>query len=170
MKYKNPIIKGFYPDPSVCAANGKYYIVCSSFQFSPGVPLFESSDLVNWEQIGHCLTRKSQLELDGARSSGGVYAPTIRFNDGRFYMVRAESTPLSSLMTVMLILSATALTITALRELPNARSILKQAKSFPQAKISGAVRAEDTSNPRICTRSAADTTSWLLRAARNTVT
>ncbi len=91
MKYKNPIIKGFYPDPSVCAANGKYYMVCSSFQFFPGVPLFESSDLVNWKQIGHCLTRKSQLELDGARSSGGVYAPTIRFNDGRFYMVTTNT-------------------------------------------------------------------------------
>ena len=41
MRYTNPVLKGFYPDPSVCAANGRYYLVCSSFQFFPGVPLFE---------------------------------------------------------------------------------------------------------------------------------
>lgn len=87
MIYQNPIVKGFYPDPSVCAANGKYYLVCSSFQYFPGVPLFESDDLVNWHQIGHVLTRKSQVMLEGVRSSGGVFAPTIRFNNGRFYMV-----------------------------------------------------------------------------------
>lgn len=91
MIYKNPIVKGFYPDPSVCCANGKYYMVCSSFQFFPGVPLFESSDLVNWTQIGYCLTRKSQVMLDGARSSGGVFAPTIRYNDGTFYMVTTNT-------------------------------------------------------------------------------
>ena len=91
MIYKNPIIRGFYPDPSVCAANGKYYMVCSSFQYFPGVPLFESSDLVNWKQIGHCLTRRSQLELEGAASSAGVFAPTIRYNDGRFYMVTTNT-------------------------------------------------------------------------------
>lgn len=55
MKYNNPVIKGFYPDPSVCYANGKYYLVSSSFQYFPGVPLFESEDLVNWHQIGHVL-------------------------------------------------------------------------------------------------------------------
>lgn len=87
MKYTNPVVKGFYPDPSVCAANGKYYLVCSSFQYFPGVPLFESDDLVNWTQIGHVLTRKSQVELNKVPSSGGVFAPTIRYDNGRFYMV-----------------------------------------------------------------------------------
>lgn len=87
MKIKNPILRGFYPDPSVCAANGKYYMVCSSFEYFPGVPLFESQDLVNWKQIGHCLTRPSQVELSGVRSSGGVFAPTIRYHQGTFYMV-----------------------------------------------------------------------------------
>ena len=52
MKYINPVISGFYPDPSICKAEGKYYLVCSSFQFFPGVPLYESDDLVNWKQIG----------------------------------------------------------------------------------------------------------------------
>ncbi len=76
-----------YPDPSMCAANGKYYLVCSSFNYFPGVPLFESEDLINWKRIGNCLTRKSQLLLENAGTAGGIYAPTIRFNKGRFYMV-----------------------------------------------------------------------------------
>ncbi|MBQ8597758.1 MAG: glycoside hydrolase family 43 protein [Lachnospiraceae bacterium] len=92
MKYTNPIVKGFYPDPSVCAANGKYYLVCSSFQYFPGVPLFESEDLVNWKQIGYVLTRKTQVMLEKINSSGGVFAPTIRYNDGRFYMVTTNDT------------------------------------------------------------------------------
>ncbi|MGN0700634.1 MAG: glycoside hydrolase family 43 protein [Oscillospiraceae bacterium] len=92
MEYTNPIIKGFYPDPSVCEANGKYYLVCSSFQYFPGVPLFESDDLVNWRQIGHVLTRHSQVMLDKINSSGGVFAPTIRYNNGRFYMVTTNDT------------------------------------------------------------------------------
>lgn len=92
MIYQNPVVKGFYPDPSVCAANGKFYMVCSSFQYFPGVPLFESSDLVNWKQIGYVLTRKSQVMLHKINSSGGVFAPTIRFNNGRFYMVTTNDT------------------------------------------------------------------------------
>ena len=92
MKIINPVIRGFYPDPSVCRANGKYYMACSSFEYFPGVPLFESEDLINWKQIGHCLTRKTQVDLEGINSSGGVFAPTIRFNDGRFYMVTTNDT------------------------------------------------------------------------------
>lgn len=86
MNYKNPIIRGFHPDPSVCRANGKYYLVCSSMQYFPGVPIFESDDLINWKKIGNCLTRPSQIHLEKVRSSGGVFAPTIRYNNGRFYM------------------------------------------------------------------------------------
>lgn len=86
MKYNNPVIKGFYPDPSVCKAGDTYYLVCSSFQYFPGVPIFESKDLLNWKQIGHCLTRESQISLGEVSSSGGVFAPTIRYNNGRFYM------------------------------------------------------------------------------------
>lgn len=92
MRYQNPVVSGFYPDPSVCEANGKFYLVCSSFQYFPGVPLFESADLVNWKQIGHVLTRKSQVMLDKINSSGGVFAPTIRYHDGRFYMVTNNNT------------------------------------------------------------------------------
>ncbi|MFM9278663.1 glycoside hydrolase family 43 protein [Paenibacillus jiagnxiensis] len=92
MKYNNPVIKGFYPDPSVCKVKDTYYLVCSSFQYFPGVPIFESKDLINWKQIGHCLTRESQIQLGKVGSSGGVFAPTIRHNDGRFYMTTTNDT------------------------------------------------------------------------------
>ncbi|MCR5202828.1 MAG: glycoside hydrolase family 43 protein [Lachnospiraceae bacterium] len=87
MKIKNPVVKGFYPDPSICYAEGKFYMVCSSMQFFPGVPLFESEDLVHFKQIGNVLSSLSQVDLHNIPSSGGVFAPTIRYNNGRFYMV-----------------------------------------------------------------------------------
>lgn len=83
---ENPVIRGFYPDPSVCFAQGKYYLATSSFEYFPGVPLFESDDLLHWTPIGHALTRPSQLDIAGIGASGGIYAPTLRFHDGRFYM------------------------------------------------------------------------------------
>lgn len=92
-RYKNPIVRGFCPDPSVCAdgRTGRYYMVCSTFQYFPAVALFESDDLVNWERIGYVLTRSSQVALEGVESSGGVFAPTIRYHDGRFYMVTTNN-------------------------------------------------------------------------------
>lgn len=87
MKYNNPVIPGFYPDPSVTRVGQDYYLVTSSFEYFPGVPIFHSRDLVNWRQIGHCLTRPSQLNLHKIRCSGGIFAPTIRYHDGTFYMV-----------------------------------------------------------------------------------
>ncbi|SHH79284.1 glycoside hydrolase family 43 protein [Clostridium grantii] len=86
-KFKNPIIPGFYPDPSICRVGEDYYLVTSSFAYFPGVPIFHSKDLVNWEQIGHVLDRESQLDLDGLEQSQGIFAPTIRYNDGIFYMI-----------------------------------------------------------------------------------
>ena len=85
--YKNPVISGFHPDPSVCRVGDDYYLVTSSFAYFPGVPLFHSKDLIHWEQIGHCLTRPSQLKLGNCWLSGGIYAPTIRYNNGTFYMI-----------------------------------------------------------------------------------
>lgn len=85
--YRNPIIPGFHPDPSICRAGDDYYIVNSSFQYFPGVPLFHSKDLIHWEQIGHCLTRPSQLPLQDASTWGGIYAPTIRYHEGTYYMI-----------------------------------------------------------------------------------
>ena len=84
---QNPLLSGFYPDPSICRVGDDFYMVTSSFSYYPGVPVFHSRDLVHWEQIGHCLHRPSQLPLDWQHISGGVYAPTIRWHDGLFYMV-----------------------------------------------------------------------------------
>lgn len=85
--YMNPVIPGFNPDPSVCRVGEDYYLVTSTFQYFPGVPVYHSKDLIHWEQIGNCLTRKSQLDLKNANCSGGIYAPTIRYHEGTFYMV-----------------------------------------------------------------------------------
>ncbi len=87
MTYQNPIIPGFYPDPTICRVGSDYFLATSSFEYFPGVPLFHSTDMVHWEQIGHCLTRKSQLDLCGIQSSEGIFAPTLRYHDGVFYMI-----------------------------------------------------------------------------------
>jgi len=85
--FRNPIIPGFYPDPSICRVGDDYYMVHSSFEYFPGVPVFHSKDLVHWRLIGHCLTRKSQLNLEKRQSSQGIFAPTIRYHNGIFYMI-----------------------------------------------------------------------------------
>jgi alpha-N-arabinofuranosidase len=87
MNFRNPVIPGFYPDPSICRVGGDYYLVNSTFEYFSGVPVFHSKDLVHWRQIGHCLTSESQLPLKKTRASGGIYAPTIREHNGTFYMV-----------------------------------------------------------------------------------
>ncbi|MEN9919300.1 MAG: hypothetical protein RL662_1736 [Bacteroidota bacterium] len=88
-EYFNPIISGFYPDPSICRKGDDYYMVNSSFAYFPGVPIWHSTDLVNWKQIGHVLNRPSQLHLDGIRLSGGIYAPDIQYNihNDTFYVI-----------------------------------------------------------------------------------
>ncbi|MFW5889448.1 MAG: glycoside hydrolase family 43 protein [Bacillota bacterium] len=91
MKYENPIIKGFNPDPSICRVNDDYYLVTSTFEFFPGVPIYHSKNLVDWKLINHCLTRDSQLNLNDSRNSGGIFAPTIRYHDGIFYMITTNT-------------------------------------------------------------------------------
>jgi len=86
MKYINPILKGFNPDPSICKVNDDYYIVTSSFEYFPGIAIYHSKNLVNWEQIGNCIERLEQLPMEKAKASGGIWAPTIRYNDGIFYI------------------------------------------------------------------------------------
>jgi xylan 1,4-beta-xylosidase len=85
--FQNPLLSGCYPDPSICRAGNDYYMVHSTFEFFPGVPVSQSKDLVHWRLIGYCLTNQSQLKLDHMRASGGIFAPTIRYHDGTFYMV-----------------------------------------------------------------------------------
>jgi len=83
----NPILRGFFPDPSVCRVGQDFYLACSSFEFFPGVPLFHSRDLANWHPIGHALTRASQLPLAGCGASRGIFAPTLRHHAGVFYLI-----------------------------------------------------------------------------------
>ena len=85
--FTNPVLAGFYPDPSICRAGNDYYIVVSSFAYYPGLPIFHSKDLVNWQQIGAALNRPEQLNLDGAGVSRGLFAPSITYHKGVFYIV-----------------------------------------------------------------------------------
>lgn len=85
--YRNPVLPGFHADPSVCRVGKDYYLATSSFEYFPGVPIFHSTDLVHWQQIGHALTRESQLPLAGQRASRGIFAPTLRCENGEFYMI-----------------------------------------------------------------------------------
>jgi alpha-N-arabinofuranosidase len=85
--FDNPVLPGFYPDPSVIRVGEDFYLVTSTFEYFPGVPIFHSRDLVRWQQIGHVLDRPSQLDLDGVGASDGIYAPTLREHKGTFYMV-----------------------------------------------------------------------------------
>ena len=89
--FNNPILRGGYPDPSVCRVGNDYYLVNSSFEYFPGLPIHHSTDLVNWELVGHGLHRKSQctgtMNLVDVQSNGGIHAPTIRYHDSTFYII-----------------------------------------------------------------------------------
>ena len=88
-EFYTPVLQGCYPDPSITRKGNDYYLVCSSFVMVPGVPIFHSTDLVNWRQIGHILDRPSQLKVEDAGISSGIYAPQIRYNPNNdtFYMI-----------------------------------------------------------------------------------
>ncbi|MBN1128875.1 MAG: glycoside hydrolase family 43 protein [Chitinispirillaceae bacterium] len=89
--FRNPIIPGFHPDPSICRVGQDYYLVNSSFEYFPGIPIHHSRDLVHWRQIGNCLTRSSQLDLYRTNSNGGIGAPAIRYHNGLFYLIVTET-------------------------------------------------------------------------------
>jgi xylan 1,4-beta-xylosidase len=86
-QYSNPILQGFYPDPSMVRVGDDYYLVNSTFIYFPGIPVFHSRDLVNWKQIGNAIDRSSQLNFGKLNTSQGVYAPDITFHDGTFYII-----------------------------------------------------------------------------------
>lgn len=92
--FRNPILAGFYPDPSICRVPGKnpgdpadYYLINSTFAYFPGIPIFHSRDLVYWTQLGHVIDRPSQLDYDGLRTTRGLFAPAIEYHDGVFYVI-----------------------------------------------------------------------------------
>ncbi len=86
-EYHNPILSGFYPDPSICKAGDDYYLTNSTFAYYPGLPIFHSKDMVNWELIGHAIDRPDQLTYDKLRVSMGIFAPAITYHDGLFYLI-----------------------------------------------------------------------------------
>jgi len=85
--YRNPILQGFYPDPSITRAGDDYYLVTSTFAFFPGIPVFRSRDLVSWTQIGNAIDRPDQLDFGRLGLSRGVFAPAIEHHDGLFYIL-----------------------------------------------------------------------------------
>ncbi len=85
--YRNPILAGFYPDPSLCRVGEDYYLVNSTFAFFPGIPVWHSRDLVNWTQLGHAIDRPGMLRYEGLGVSDGLFAPTLRHHDGLFYLI-----------------------------------------------------------------------------------
>ena len=87
MKYPNPLIPGFSPDPSVVLVDGAYYLVTSTFEYLPGIPVYRSTDLVSWAHIGNVATRPGQARVGDVPTGGGVWAPTIRYRDGVFYVI-----------------------------------------------------------------------------------
>lgn len=86
MSYQNPVMRGFFPDPSVICVNGVYYAVNSTFQYFPAIVISESRDLVNWRIIGHAITDPCWLDLSGIKDSHGIWAPDISYADGRFWI------------------------------------------------------------------------------------
>lgn len=89
-KIQNPIIPGFYPDPSICRVGEDFYLANSSFELSPGIPIFHSKDLAHWEQIGYAISPENGFKVTKGSMVGGVMAPTIRYHNGLFYIINAN--------------------------------------------------------------------------------
>lgn len=90
MKVANPILPGFHPDPCVLRVGADFYLVTSTFEWWPAIPIYHSTDLTNWRLIAHAVTRRSQLDLRGCPDSAGVWAPAISHHDGLFYLVYTD--------------------------------------------------------------------------------
>lgn len=106
---RNPVLPGFNPDPSIVRVGSDYFCTTSSFEYFPGLPIYHSTDLVNWTLIGHALNRISQLHMRTVEPGGGVYAPSIRYWKGRFYVstcvlyLRSRVSPLSAPLSGLLL-------------------------------------------------------------------
>ncbi|BAE55534.1 unnamed protein product [Aspergillus oryzae RIB40] len=88
--YNNPIIPGFNPDPSIIRVKNDFFLVTSSFEYFPGAPIYHSTDLIRWTLIGHALTRRSQIHIQTPEPGGGVWATTLRYHDGVYYIIAAS--------------------------------------------------------------------------------
>ena len=90
MQIQNPILRGFNPDPSIVRVGDDFYIATSSFSYFPGIPIYHSRDLVNWRRAGYAFSRADFLPLTPDRVSGGLFAPTLRYHGGLFYVIVAN--------------------------------------------------------------------------------
>jgi len=84
--YHNPVQRGFFPDPSVIRVGDDYYMVNSSFQYFPAIPISHSRDMVHWHIIGHAITNPEWLDISDIRDSHGIWAPDIEYVDGKYYV------------------------------------------------------------------------------------
>lgn len=91
-EYQNPVLGGFHPDPSICRVGEDFYLAASSFEYFPGLPVYHSRDLVNWEQIGNAAGFQNAVDLSAVKESGGIWAPTIRYDNGTFFITAAMET------------------------------------------------------------------------------
>lgn len=91
-QFHNPVLHGFYPDPSICSVGRDFYLVNSTFSYFPGIPIFHSQDLAHWEQIGNALTDNLQVNLLGNDDHEGIYAPSIRYYQGTYYIIADHET------------------------------------------------------------------------------
>lgn len=98
MKYKNPILKGFYPDPSICLVGDQFYLVNSTFEYFPSIPVFTSNDLLNWEQLPSVIDDEQAANLFESKSSEGFFAATIREHEGTFYVITTNITTFKTLL------------------------------------------------------------------------
>ena len=85
-EYHNPVQRGFFPDPSVIRVGDDYYMVNSSFQYFPAIPISHSKDMVNWHVIGHAVTNPEYLPIEDIKDSHGIWAPDISYHNGTFYI------------------------------------------------------------------------------------
>lgn len=87
VRVHNPILRGFHPDPSICAANGEYFIANSTFEWYPGVEINRSKDLAHWESVPSPLSERRLLDMAGNKASCGVWAPCLSYSDGKFWLI-----------------------------------------------------------------------------------
>ena len=86
--FQNPIVSGFHSDPSICRVGDTYYMTHPTLEYYPALPIMRSKDLVNWEKIGHAIHRPEQINFpDGLDNSHGMFAPSIRYHQGQFYVI-----------------------------------------------------------------------------------
>ena len=87
---KNPVLTGFHPDPSMIRVGEDYYIAVSTFEWFPGVEIYHSKNLRDWELAVRPLNRLSQLNMTGEASSKGVWAPCLSYHNGKFYLIYSD--------------------------------------------------------------------------------